>query len=167
MANDKRVNIGIGFNVDRSGLNNLKSELTSLQNMTLGDLVEIKGAQAAIDDLEKIQKAAGAVQTALEKSFNTKLNTQNLDQFNAELQKSGYTLTQIQQELYQAGTAGQNAFRNITTELLTTNRYLKQSSQWLDKMADTMANSVRWTIASTALNTITGSTNASIYRICT
>lgn len=156
MANDKKVNIGIGFNVDRSGLNNLKSELNSLQNMTTDDLVKI-GSENAVRDLQEIKNAASAVQEALEKSFNPKLNTQDLTKFQQELKLSGQSIASIRAGLDKAGASGQAAFRNITAELLTTNRQMKQTSQWLNKMADTMANSVRWTIASTALNTITGS----------
>ena len=156
MANDKKVNIGIGFNVDRSGLNSLRTELNSLQNMTTDDLVKI-GSEDAVRDLQEIKKAAGAVQEALEKSFNPKLNTQDLTKFQQELKLSGQSIASIKAGLDKAGASGQNAFRNITAELLTTNRQMKQTSQWLNKMADTMANSVRWTIASTALNAVTGS----------
>lgn len=153
---DKKINIGLGFNVDKTNLNTLKTELQSLLNMTTDDLIKI-GSENAVADLKEIQTAASAVQSALEKSFNPKLNTQDLTKFQQELKMSGQSISSIKASLDKAGASGQNAFRNITTELLTTNRQLKQSNQWLDKMADTMANTVRWTVASSALNAVTGS----------
>ena len=155
--NNKKIDIGIGFKVDKTELNNLKTELGQLQNMSLGDLTKITGTQATIEDLNKIKNAAGAVQSALEKSFNARLNTQDLTKFNAELKNSGYTLQTLRSSFESAGIAGQNAFRNIAAELLNTNRKFKESSKWLDKMSETMANTVRWTVASSALNALTGS----------
>lgn len=153
---DKKINIGLGFNVDKTNLNTLKTELQSLLNMSTDDLIKI-GSENAVADLKEIQTAASAVQSALEKSFNPKLNTQDLTKFQQELKMSGQSISSIKAGLDKAGVSGQNAFRNITAELLTTNRQLKQSNQWLDKMADTMANTVRWTVASSALNAVTGS----------
>ena len=153
---DKKINIGLGFNVDKTNLNTLKTELQSLLNMSTDDLIKI-GSENAVADLKEIQTAASAVQSALEKSFNPKLNTQDLTKFQQELKTSGQTISSIKAGLDKAGPSGQNAFRNITAELLTTNRQLKQSNEWLDKMAETMSNTVRWTIASGALNAVTGS----------
>lgn len=153
---DKKINIGLGFNVDKTNLNTLKTELQSLLNMSTDDLIKI-GSENAVADLKEIQTAASAVQSALEKSFNPKLNTQDLTKFQQELAMSGQSISSIKAGLDKAGASGQNAFRNITTELLTTNRQLKQSNEWLDRMADTMANTVRWTVASSALNAVTGS----------
>lgn len=153
---DKKINIGLGFNVDKTNLNTLKTELQSLLNMSTDDLIKI-GSENAVADLKEIQTAASAVQSALEKSFNPRLNTQDLAKFQQELKMSGQSISSIKAGLDKAGASGQNAFRNLTAELLTTNRQLKQSNEWLDKMADTMANTVRWTVASSALNAITGS----------
>ena len=153
---DKKINIGLGFNVDKTNLNTLKTELQSLLNMSTDDLIKI-GSENAVADLKEIQTAASAVQSALEKSFNPKLNTQDLTKFQQELAMSGQSISSIKAGLDKAGASGQNAFRNITAELLTTNRQLKQSNEWLDRMADTMANTVRWTVASSALNAVTGS----------
>ena len=153
---DKKINIGLGFTVDKTNLNTLKTELQSLLNMNTDDLIKI-GSEDAVKDLKEIQDAASAVQNALEKSFNPKLNTQDLTKFQQELKTSGQSISSIKAGLDKAGASGQNAFRNLTAELLTTNRQLKQSNEWLDKMAETMSNTVRWTIASGALNAVTGS----------
>lgn len=154
MANQGRVNFGIGFNVDKSGLNNLKRELQNLINLNEKDLIKIN-ADATIKDLNEIQNVASRVSDALEKSFNPKLNTTDLTKFKQEL--NGLGIDQIKAAFDKAGQSGQNAFRNISVELLTTNKNLKETSQYLNKMADTLSNTVRWSVASSALNAITGS----------
>ena len=151
-----RVKIGVSFDVDKSGLNELKSQLQGLQNLAVKDLVSVNTKDAE-SQLERIKVTAQQVEAALEKSFNPKLNTTNLSVFNKELQKQGLSLSQIKQEWSQAGVAGQQALNNLTGRLLTTNRHLRESSQLLDKMAETMSNTIRWSIASTAINTMTGS----------
>lgn len=155
MANNQgKINFQVGFNVDRSGLNGLKQQLQELQNLSQKDLLKIN-SQASIIDLQEIQKAAAQVQKALEDSFNPKLNTTDLTKFKKALGDMG--IDKLKASFDKAGQSGVNAFRNVTTEILTTNRQLKESNKWLDKMAETMANTVRWSIASSALNAVTQS----------
>ena len=155
MANNQgKINFQVGFNVDRSGLNGLKQQLQELQNLSQKDLLKIN-SQASITDLQEIQKAAAQVQKALEDSFNPKLNTTDLTKFKKALGDMG--IDKLKASFDKAGQSGVNAFRNVTTEILTTNRQLKESNKWLDKMAETMANTVRWSIASSALNAVTQS----------
>ena len=151
------IRFGVQFQVDKSGLNELKSSLQQLQNLTIKDLVNTSNTEKANDQLNKIKETASKVTKALEESYNVKLDTTNLSKFQKTLELSGLSLSQIKAEFMEAGVQGQIAFRNLTTELATTNKYIKQSSQLLDKMADTLSNTVRWTIASSALNAVTGS----------
>ena len=92
---------------------------------------------------------------ALNKAFNKDLGTMNVVKFNKELQK--LDLNRIHSDFSKAGAAGQNAFRSMTTEILTTNMQLKQSHTLINKMAETMANTVKWGIASSVMNSFTGS----------
>ena len=107
MANQGRVNFGIGFNVDKSGLNNLKRELQNLINLNEKDLIKIN-ADATIKDLNEIQNVASRVSDALEKSFNPKLNTTDLTKFKQEL--NGLSIDQIKTAFDKAGQSGQNGF---------------------------------------------------------
>ena len=151
------IRFGVQFQVDKSGLNELKTSLQQLQNLTIKDLVNTSNTEKANEQLNKIKDTASKVAKALEESYNVKLDTTNLTKFQKTLQQSGLSLSQIKSEFMEAGIQGQIAFRNLATELATTNKYIKQSSQWLDKMADTLSNTVRWTVASSALNAVTGS----------
>ena len=151
------IRFGVQFQVDKSGLNELKTSLQQLQNLTIKDLINTSNTEKANDQLNKIKDTASKVAKALEDSYNVKLDTTNLSKFQKTLESSGLSLSQIKAEFMEAGVQGQIAFRNLTTELATTNKYIKQSSQLLDKMADTLSNTVRWTVASSALNAVTGS----------
>lgn len=55
------------------------------------------------------------------------------------------------------GAAGENAFRNLSTQVLSTNVQLRESHSILDKMATTLGNSLKWSLASGAVNTMSRS----------
>lgn len=104
-----------------------------------------------------IKRQAVAVEDALRSAFNTKLNTVNIQSFNQSLEGSKTTLQKVYDTFSQAGVAGQNAFRDLSTQVLNTNIQLKESHTVLDKMATTLANTVKWNIASSAVNSLTRS----------
>jgi len=63
------------------------------------------------------------VENALEKAFNPKLNTINVERFKESLK--GMDLTGLYSSFSKAGAAGESAFRNLTTQVLGTNTTLK------------------------------------------
>ena len=159
MANNQgRIGFSIDFKKgDQSGLRELRTQLEQLQQLTVKEVINTGNLEQANQKLETIQGTAKKVQQALEDSYNAKLDTTDLNKFQKSLQSQGLTLKSIKDDFAQAGIQGQIAFRNLNTELLTTSRYTKQTSEWLDKMANTLGNTVRWSIASTAVNSVTGS----------
>lgn len=158
--NQGRINLGVGFNVDKSGLisafNDLKQQLQSLQNLTVSDLGFTKSTKEAKEQLESLKGVAKQVEVALEQSFNKDLGTTNITKFNQVLTASGTNIKTVVNSLNNMGTAGKKAANTLTAELLTTNKHIRETSKWIDKMAETMSNTVRWSIASTALNSMTG-----------
>ena len=154
MANGGRIDYTIGFKVDQSGLNQIKANLTSIQQGSTKDFVGLKGLQDADKKLIEIKKTASDVEAALNRSFNSNLGTLNISKFNQELKK--LDIKKISSDFSQLGPVGQNAFRNITSQILTTNLQLKQTNKWLDEMATTMANSVKWGVTSAIWNNMTG-----------
>ena len=152
-----RVKIGVDIvKGNTSGIDQIKTDLQSLKGLTEKDLINID-SKNAVKELQEIKKTAELVETALEKSFNVKLGSINVSEFKKQLDASGKSIKDIQNNLTKAGAQGQSAFRNLSVELLTTNKHMKQSNELLNKMADTLANTVRWSIASTAVNAVAGS----------
>lgn len=158
MANGGSIKYNIGFNVDKTGLNQLKSSLQEIKAMTATDLMKIGGhndIEKANNDLKELQKSIQLIDGALERAFNTDLGTLNVAKFNQELSKMN--LNKVYGDFKNAGAAGQAAFRNTTAQILTTNMQLKQTHSLLDNMATTMANTIKWGAASSVMNTFTGS----------
>jgi TP901 family phage tail tape measure protein len=153
MAN--KITYDIGFNVNNSGLQQVRTELQNIGSMTLKDL-KLIDATATKTELNEIKESAHAVGAAIEASFNPKLGTINVDKFNSSLKGSGQTVAQIEANFAKMGSAGKTAFRNLTSEILTTKREVKQTSNFLDSMARTLGNTIKWSIASSAINMVTG-----------
>jgi len=53
--------------------------------------------------------------------------------------------------------AGENAFRSLTSQVLTTNVQLKETHSLLDNIATTLSNTIKWNLASSAVNTMSQS----------
>ena len=154
------INFQIGLTSDTTGLNQLKTSLTELQKMTSSDLMDINknmNIQQANSQLKELKSMASSVQLALGAAFNKELGTVNVTKFNAELSKTGYSLQTISTAFNSAGEKGRTAFRNLATEALTAQRQVKQTHNLIQDMANTMVNSVKWSIASSAINNFTGS----------
>ena len=92
MANGGRIDYTVGFKADLSGLNSVKKSFKDIQNLTAQEYMikfstsnNLKQASA---ELEKIKTQAAAVELAFNKSFDAKLGTVNIKQFNNELLKT-------------------------------------------------------------------------------
>lgn len=153
-TNGGSINYTVKYNIDKTGLNQMKASLQEILNLTHGDLIKIN-SKATQEDLKRIQASAKEVESALERAFNPNLGTLNVSKFNQELKK--LDVNRIYKDFNMAGQAGRNAFRNITSDILTTNMQLKQTHTLLDNMATTMANTIKWGVASSVMNTFTGS----------
>ena len=156
MAN--RITYQVGYQVDKTALNEIKASLQSLQQITANDLMNLNktmNLRQANDQLQQIRKSASEVSDALSRSFNTNLGTLNISKFNTELKN--LDINRIYRDFSAAGVAGQTAFRNVTTQILTTNMQLKQTHSLLDSMAVTMKNTIKWSISSAVMNSFTGS----------
>ena len=154
MAN--QIKYQVSFDVKQNDLNRLKASLQQLQKLKIGDIMKINDSDmaTATSDLNKIKEQALNVEEALKKAFNTKLNTVNIDSFNQVLKQSGSSIEQVYSAFSRAGTSGENAFRSLSSHVLSTNIQLKETHGLLDKMAKTLTNTIKWNIASGAINSM-------------
>lgn len=154
---DGQIQWGMSFKVDKSGLNDLKTELLSIQKLTTADYARGKHSSASqlAQELKQIKQSATEVQTALEKSFNTNLGTLNVVKFNQELKK--LNINKIAADFNKVENLGQSAFRNLVTQTLTTNLQLKETHKLLDSIATSMGNTIKWGVTSSIFNTMTSS----------
>ena len=152
MANNQ-IRFNIGFNIDRTGLNELQSSLAQVQvaanrSTQLGNLTpELRAAGQAASQLEEI----------LNRSWNSKLGQLDLSRVNNEIKKTYGSVSNLRAQLEGGGAAGAAAYNRMASSVLSTNLQLKQSNKLLDEMATSMANTVKWGVTSGIFNKITQS----------
>ena len=151
------VKIKVGFQLDESGLNGLKKTLEDLSNVDLKKANPTANFTDYNKELMEVQTTAVLVEEALERAFNPKLGTVNLETFNNELKKNNLSLETVQSTFAKAGSTGKAAFDSVCTSLMKVNVNAQKTKTILDKMAETLANTVKWNIASSAVNKLTGS----------
>ena len=149
----KQIKFGIGFNTDLSGLKQIEAELTRIAQLPTNKLIDEK----EIVKVEQAKVAAKELKALFNSSYNFKLNTLDISKFSQELNKSGKSLHDYQLILRRIGDQGKTAFRHLTAEIAASNTELKQSKSILDSMGQTFINTVKWSIASSAINNFTGS----------
>lgn len=156
---DDQIKYSVGFNVQKEGLNQLKTSLQELQKLTEKDLMRINSSdlETARKDLHQIRVQAQNVRTALRDSFNAKLNTHNIESFNKSLEGAHTTIENIYKAWSAGGTAGQNAFRSLSSQVLSTNIQLKQTNTMLDRMAQTFVNVAKYNFANTVIRGLSSS----------
>ena len=159
MAEQRRIDYTVGFKTDKSGLSQIKKSLEEIRNLTQQDISQSMGVDTstAQKNLQAARKEAVAVETAFRKAFNQKLNTVNIDKFNQSLKQSNTSLQQVYQNFSSVGATGQNAFRNLINQMTNSNFQLKETSSLIKEMGTTLMNTVKWNIASSAVNSISGS----------
>lgn len=156
---DTNVRINVGYNVDKSGLSSLKSSLQSIQKMTSeAFLANNPGKQFenVSKELLRVKSIAAIVEDALTKAFNPKLNTVNIQTFNNVLKKTDTSIEEIYSAFQKAGSTGQTAFQKLVSTTLSANKEIQKTKTLLDKMSETLTHTIKWNIASSAINTISG-----------
>ena len=156
MAN--RINYNVGFNIDKSQLSQLKTELQQLQKFSIVDF-SLQNPTMSLEKVKRevnaIHESAAQLENAFNKAFNSSLGTINLKTLQKEMQN--LNLDKINKSLANAGSTGTQAFSKMSSAVLSTNLQLKQSHKLLDSMATTMANTVKWGVTSRIFNEMASS----------
>lgn len=141
-----KVNFQIGFSANKTDLKELQSALEMIS-------VKAKLPNNSLDtELQKAATTARQLSDILDRSFNKDLGTLNVAKFNQELVRSNLNLQTIQSDFAKVGVQGSLAYNTIASNILKANVQIKESNKLLDKMAVTMANTVRFGISSRIFN---------------
>ena len=149
------INFKIGYTVDKSGLKDVENSLRSLQKMGLNEYMDLNRSlnmKEANSNLNELKSTIASIRTSFANSFNSSLGSFNTAKLNNDLQKIG--IDKIYTQFKTMGASGETAFRMIASEALSTNLKLKDTRNLLDEMADTFASTVKWNIASSAMNAL-------------
>lgn len=148
MAN---VNIKVGYTIDKTGLNEIKKQLSDIR-------AEAKNADTfgkMTPELKEASNAAAQLEKILNSAWNSKLNQLDLNKVNIGVKNTYGNVEKLKTIFVQSGQAGTIAYNNFAKSVLETNLQLKQTSSILDKMAVTFKNTVRFGISSSIFNNLT------------
>lgn len=161
MANN--INFNVGFNTDLSGLKQVKSALEELKSLTVADAMDLNKSlnpQQAGKELKKVKQIVNEIETALNQSFNTNLNTTNITKFNQALNNIG--IDKITQSFSKFGAVGDTALTNIATKSLTAGLQLQKTTSALETAGEELYNTGKWFISSSIINRLADSVQESI-----
>lgn len=151
--NGGKITFGIGYQVDESGLRTLKKNLEEVRQLSASS-ANFKGMKIDTKELIAAKQTARDVSNALERAFNPKLNTYNINKFTKELNNMG--VDKIARDFKSLGPAGTSAFRQLTASVATTGKEIKKSHKLLDEWGDTLGKTLKWNISSSIINGFTG-----------
>lgn len=149
-----RIDFTVGFNIDKTGLNQLESSLDKITAKS-----QLPGATRQLKEAGVMAQQVG---TILRNSFNYDFNQVNIGAFTQGLKTAGLSMDQLRSKFTAAGGQGTAAFSQLGSSILNTKIQIKESNTLLDKMARTMTNTVTWGIASGAFNKVTQSVRESL-----
>ena len=158
MADGGRIDFTVGFKSDTQGLQQIKAELNELRKITPTMLKEINPTwdmSKARSEFMKVERTINEVSKAFDNAFNPQLGITNIQKLNSSLQKIG--IDKIYNQFSSLGSAGTQAFQKIASQALTTNIRLKESSTILDKIGNSLMNTIKWNISSSVVNNFTNS----------
>ena len=163
MAN--QIRFDVDFNVKKESLKELSNALKEIQQ----EVTKAGQNGTLTRELEQASEAAKKLQSILNESWNTKLNGLDLNKLNNSINTAYGGVERLRSIFNSAGVAGSEgamasarAYNKFASTILNTNLQLKQSSKFLNTMAETMSNTIKWGAASSLMNKMTGSIQQAI-----
>ena len=158
MANGGRIDFTVGYKVDKTGLNEIKSSLNELKNLSPTQALELNPNLKTINearsvtmklalDIEKVEKA-------FDQAFDPTTGITNITKLGTAIQK--LDLAKIQNNFSKLGPVGNKAFNQIAAKAMTTNLQFKETNNLLDRMGKTLGNTIKWSVSSSIINTFSG-----------
>lgn len=158
MANGGRIDYTIGFKADKSGLEAIKTEINQIMKMTSSDFLKINPNFTSLKEADKrlkeIKNTASQVQDAINNAFNPATGVTNMTKLQESFNQIGKS--NITQSFKDLGVVGVKSFNDIAKEALKVNLNFKQTTSILDKMGQTLINTLKWSISSSLINNFAG-----------
>lgn len=153
------IKFKIGFQTDKTGLNEIISSLQQVQTQAS----KMRKNNRFKEQFTEAAAAAKQLQGIISGAWNEKLGQLNLNKLNQDIKSSYGGVQQLKDKLALAGNTGRTAFNNLGMSVLNTNTQLRESNKLLDDMATSMANTIKWGITSSIFNKITGSIQSAYF----
>ena len=134
------IEYSISTKLDASGLTQFQAQLQQLE-LKLQDLSNRKLVNE--NSVAEARTQLQSLSDALTKSFNPSLGMLDLSKFRTELKNSKISVDQLANAFKMGGVQGQTAFNNLVAQIGKFDTGIKRTSTTLDKMFNTIGNTVR------------------------
>ena len=135
-----------------------KAQLKDLQK-SLSSLMTTSHESSPLGLTQEIAKATNDVaglKAALQSATNVNTGKLDLSKFSKGLDTAKLDIKQVASSLQSLGPAGQQAFSQLATSIMSAEVPLKRTNQLLDNFKTTLANTVKWQISSSMVNNLVG-----------
>ena len=157
MSMSSSMKVEMVYQNNQQSLAKVRQELERIFTVGQRALEEAGAPRIDARSYNEAVQAARQLHDILNRSFDNDLGVTNIAKFRAELEKSGLNLQTVYRDLSKIGPEGQQAFRDMAASIATSNIQLQKTTGFLDKMATTFMNTIRWSFATTVLNGVTDS----------
>ena len=151
MANNT-LNYEFNLEVNKASIEKLKQYFLEVEKVLSNTL-----KNGPDKEIEKSLDSARNFIKIMNSSYDSKLGQFDMSKIYNEINKSYGSVTEFKKALESTSSVGARAYNEFSKVILNTNLQLSKSSELLDKMADTMAKTIRWGIASRVMNNMAGS----------
>lgn len=146
MASNFQYTVGV-----RADVTEFRQQIQSLAT----EIQQLGMSNALNTDLKNASQSAIQLGNILKSSINMESGRLDLQKFTKQLSASGNSLKQYSQQLFTMGDQGKQSFIKLTEAIAQSEVPAKRLSGTMQKLGQTLANTVRWQISSSALSAFT------------
>lgn len=159
MASNERFNITLNFDAN---VKKAKASILDLQNSLSKISLNSLDTSKNVSQLKEASEAARELQMHLANAYNVNTGKLDLSKLNNSLQSSKSNLSVLAARLTQIGPEGQKAFVQLAQSIADADRNTLTLNSRISKMMLTLGNTVRWQIASAAVNQVVGAVQTTV-----
>lgn len=153
------VQYNLKTTLDSSGLTKLQSQIRQTQN----ELTKMQSMGLISDEqVTKAKAQLAGLQTALSKSFNTKLGMMDMSAFQKNLKESKVNIADLATAFKSAGTSGATSFNSLLGQLGRIDTRMQSLSKSTDKVINTLGNTFRWGIIASGFSQMMNSIHSAV-----
>ena len=145
----KTLTLGVDVQVNSKSFKELRTGM----NDVIKDLQILSQQDPLNKSLAKSTEQAKKLEQVLNGAWDNKLNQLDMSKFNIGLKSAGISAQNVKNIL----SSYPDTYERFSRTIIEGNTHLKQTNKLLDKMAITMANTVRFGISSSIFNNLTNS----------
>ena len=149
----KRIEVQLGINADvasaKKSIKDLETSLSKLYQMQTTRGFSDFGINKAVEGAQKLEQS-------LRQALNVDTGKLDLSKFSSSLKQAGTSLTELNTQFLQAGTAGQQVFLSLANSIAQAEVPLKKTSRLVQEFSRTLKNTISYQLSASMFNAVTG-----------